>query len=189
MEVSINITDHNTTQEEQFKKFLEEFKEFQYELDYYAFKKWQKASNQALITCVKRVIDEGIDVCKTLQKITGKSSIHTVRLMDRSSSNMLQWVVKCIDFFKKSNGSGDTSDSIFYLLYFLAELAEENNIDLLRCVKENDNKNESRGVDRKLYLNKVDVLDLEEILSILTEDHDYVNIGESLTNIINKIEK
>lgn len=129
-----------TTQEEQFKQFEEELKEFYYELnEHYSIKNNKRYQN------ARSVIDEGIDVCKSLQKYL--KSDRKFKIFRHFQDINETWI--CFEVylhrFQESLDFSKAESAIEFLLEWLFKFCKENDLDFNKELFANDKKNYNRG--------------------------------------------
>ena len=177
--MKLKITDHETTQQEQLKKAYGELKEFFAEREFW---KLTKSKGDAV-----KVVDEGIDFCKAFQKAYGFDIDYNVTNFRTNETGYYNMFNARLKGFFLENDTMYAELTIAGMMIYLGCFCENLGLDFEELVKANDDKNDSRGVGKKLYVDEEDRVNLDKIL----DDLDFYTCKMSmkyLKNIIDKIE-
>lgn len=91
------------------------------------------------------LIDEGIDVCKCLQKWIGKSTPYFVNVYDKPSSQYFDDFESCLQHLQETKIDNYARVAVGLLLRYLVKFCEENQEDIYKHLQLNDKKNRDRG--------------------------------------------
>ena len=181
MKIKLITTKHDTTPEEQYKKFLEELIEFQEAMENY-----QVAIN---IETALEVVKEGLDVAKSLQKWWGQPYEYTLSNFEGTSSYYFCFFVDFLFAFQETiECKRNTSPLpvLNSLLYYLVTFSQENNLNFKQILNEHDERLEKRGVKMKNYLDQGDLDMLDNLLYFDSVPDEY---KKRLKRMIDEVEK
>lgn len=175
----LKTTKHETTPESQLKKAWEELTEFLGAREFWLL---TKKEEDAI-----KMIDEGIDFCKALSKWSGDDKYDYKLFRDRKSIDSIYTAFEALLYqFVKLNREGAFYGVIEFLLEWLRKVSIKLNLNFENLVKENDKKNDDRGVDKKVYLSERDVLRLKDIKHFLVVEQ-YESKSMWISDILEKV--
>lgn len=179
----IKTTKHETTPEAQLKKAWEELTEFLGAREFWLL---TKKEEDAI-----KMIDEGIDFCKALSKWSGDDKYDYKLFRDRMSIDSIYTAFEAHLYqFVKLNREGAFYGVIEFLLEWLRKVSIELNLNFETLVKANDKKNDSRGVDEKLYLSEENIAWIIDSKNLLVESFgDGIGEVKGLNDVIKKVGK
>ena len=137
MKIILKTTKHDTTQDEQFTKVIEELEEFMdaiYNHSYYDYN-----------GTINYVIDEGIDVAKSLEKWTKSKRIYNIYTLTKTSSQYFDDFERDLQVWQNDKKENSAEIAIDKLLKYLIKFCEENKLDFIEELAKNDKKNEDRN--------------------------------------------
>ena len=160
MKITLKITEHELTPEQQIEKIREEFIEFFGHLELYKI-----SPNRELLL---KMLHEGFDLAKTVQKYLfleygeEPKEINLTNSLFGKSFDIMKLKDLFEDFFLNQNHMV-TKAIIYQTLMILHSICQDNTINLLEELKKNDEKNKKRGVGLKCYISEEDFNWLKKI--------------------------
>ena len=150
MKITLKTTNHDTTQDEQWEKVIEELTEFMDAIDnkkeFYNYNSGRLSGRSHYIRKLNiDIIDEGIDVAKVLQKWAKSNKVYDISHLNKTSSQYFDDFERDLQVWQNDKKENSAEIAIDKLLKYLIKFCQENNLDFIEELAKNDKKNEDRN--------------------------------------------